>query len=127
MAKIAADPVMARTIAFRARPYGITDLYGVFTAVRKYNLRDVAAQIRTLLLITNPEDEQFWPGQSRELFELLRCPKEIIDFRPEGRRQHAWVISGRLLTFSDVPTTRHHWRADRHFPFEVLAIRTEVN
>jgi fermentation-respiration switch protein FrsA (DUF1100 family) len=98
MAQVAADPVTARTFAFRARPYGITDPYEVFTAVRKYNLRDIASQIRTPLLIANPEDEQFWPGQSRELFELLTCPKEIIDFgRTDGANMHCEPMARRLV------------------------------
>jgi hypothetical protein len=98
MAKVASDPVMARTLAFRARPYGISDFYEVFTAVRKYNLRDVAARIRTPLLITNPEDEQFWPGQSQALVDLLRCPKEMLDFgRTDGANMHCEPMARRLV------------------------------
>lgn len=98
MAQVTADPVMARTLAFRARPYGISDLYDLFTAVRKYNLRDVASRIRTPLLITNPEDEQFWPGQSRELFDLLTGPKEMIDFgRTDGANVHCEPMARRLV------------------------------
>jgi hypothetical protein len=44
----------------------------VFIAARQYNLADVAAQITTPLLITDPEDEQFWPGQSQQLFDRLQ-------------------------------------------------------
>jgi hypothetical protein len=60
-------------------------------------LRDVADRIRTPL-ITNPEDEQFWPGQSRSLFELLRCPKDIIDFgRKDGANMHCERMARRLV------------------------------
>jgi hypothetical protein len=32
--------------------------------VTDYNLRGVVDQIQTPLLITNPDDESFWPGMS---------------------------------------------------------------
>jgi dienelactone hydrolase len=49
----------------RAKPYGLRSPFDVFTAARHYNLADVAEQITTPLLITDPEGEQFWPGQSQ--------------------------------------------------------------
>jgi hypothetical protein len=98
MAKAAADPTLARTFAFRARPYGITDAYEVFTEVEKYNLRDVAANIRTPLLITNPEDEQFWPGQSQALFDLVKCEKQMLHFeRKEGANMHCEPMARKLV------------------------------
>jgi hypothetical protein len=78
MAQIGGDPAAAREFAFRARPYGIADPYDLFTAVRSYHLRDVAARIRTPLLITSPDDEQFWPGQSDQLAGLLTGLHEVI-------------------------------------------------
>lgn len=74
------DPASARTFAFRARPYGVDDPYDLFTAVRGYELREVAGQIRTPLLITDPEDEQFWPGQPAQLAALLAAPHELARF-----------------------------------------------
>jgi hypothetical protein len=44
----------------------------VFTAARQFNLTDVVDQISTPLLITDPEGEQFWPGQPQQLFDELR-------------------------------------------------------
>lgn len=55
----------------------------MFKAVREYNLRDVVAQIECPLLVTDPEGEQFWPGQSQELLDALQCPKEIVRFTIE--------------------------------------------
>jgi hypothetical protein len=45
MAKAQADasPEAARTLAFRSKPYGLTDPFDLFTEVRKYQVRDVAA------------------------------------------------------------------------------------
>ncbi len=92
------DPAMARTMAFRSRPYGITDPYEIFTEVGRYQLRDVAGRIRTPLMITSPQDEQFWPGQSRQLYDLLTGAKELVEFtRDEGANFHCQPM-GRQLT-----------------------------
>ena len=37
------------------------------------------------MLITDPEGEQFWPGQSQKLFGALSGPKTLLKFtRAEG-------------------------------------------
>jgi hypothetical protein len=91
------DPATARTFAFRARPYGIDNPYDLFTTVRGYQLRDVAAQIRTPLLITDPDDEQFWPGQSDELAALLTAPHEVAHFtRHDGANYHCQPLAPRF-------------------------------
>ncbi|WP_433555299.1 alpha/beta hydrolase family protein [Pseudonocardia xinjiangensis] len=90
------DPDMDRTFAFRARPYGIDDPFDLFTTLRTYQLRDVAAQIRTPLLITDPEDEQFWPGQSAQLAALLTAPHEIASFGvADGANFHCQPLAPR--------------------------------
>jgi len=92
------DPAMARTMALRSRPYGITDPYEIFTEVGRYQLRDVAGRIRTPLMITSPQDEQFWPGQSRQLYDLLTGAKELVEFtRDDGANFHCQPM-GRQLT-----------------------------
>ncbi len=54
-------------MAFRMRPYGTTSPYEFFTAARAYALTDeVIGQIMCPVLVTDPDHEQFWPGQSRE-------------------------------------------------------------
>jgi hypothetical protein len=98
MQQVDADPAMARTMAFRSRPYGITDPFDVFTEVEKYQLRDVVGRISTPLLLTDPQDEQFWPGQSRQLYDLLPGAKAIIEFtQDEGANLHCQPM-GRQLT-----------------------------
>jgi hypothetical protein len=42
--------------------------------VLKYRLGDEVAGVTTPLLITEPEDEQFWPGQSQALYDRLPGP-----------------------------------------------------
>ena len=92
------DPDTQQTFAFRARPYGEQDPFDLFTDVRRYHLRDVVGQITTPLLITSPQDEQFWPGQSQELFDALTGPKELLEFtREQGANWHCEPL-GRQLT-----------------------------
>jgi hypothetical protein len=111
LAQAGADPKAARTFAFRARPYGMTDPFDVFTEVRKYQDRDVAAQVTTPLLITDPDNEQFFPGQPRQLYDLLPGEKEIIEFtQAQGANFHCQP-TGRQLTH----TQMLDWLAD-HLP-----------
>ncbi len=100
MAQIDQDPDQAREYAFRARPYGITDPYDLYTAVRTYQLRDVAARITTPLLITSPQDEQFWPGQSDQLAGLLAAPHDVVPFtRQDGANFHCQPLARRLTAY----------------------------
>lgn len=94
MAQADTDPAMARTVAFRARPYGISGPFDLFTAVRGYQLRDVAHLIRTPLLITDPDGEQFWPGQSEQLAGLVGGPHEIARFTAaDGADEHCQPLA----------------------------------
>jgi dienelactone hydrolase len=65
---------------FRMRPYGFTSYYDTFKAVLDYSLADVAQNIRCPMLITEPANESFWPGQSRQLYGLLTSPKKLVHF-----------------------------------------------
>jgi dienelactone hydrolase len=74
---------------FRMRPYGFTSYYDTFKAVLEYNLTDVATNIRCPMLITEPANESFWPGQSRQLFDLLTSPKKLVHFsESDGAASH---------------------------------------
>ena len=110
-ASASASPEAARTLAFRAKPYGMTDPFDLFTEVRKYQVRDVTGQITTPLLIMDPEGEQFYPGQPRQLYDLLPGEKEIIEFtQAQGANFHCQP-TGRQLTH----TQMLDWLAD-HLP-----------
>ena len=99
LAGIGDNPEVAREVAFRAKPYGLTDPYDLFTAVRQYDLRPVAATITTPLLITDPVGEQFFPGQAAELADLLTAPHELAHFAPDdGAGFHCQPLAQRLLT-----------------------------
>ena len=78
------------TLALRMRPYGVTTPYEFFSASRDYVLTDeLIAQITTPVLVTSPDNEQFWPGQSQELFGKLTSRKAIVAFtEAEGADSH---------------------------------------
>jgi hypothetical protein len=101
-ASAGADPAAARTLAFRSKPYAMTDPFDLFTEVRKYQVRDVAGQITTPLLILDPADEQFFPGQPRQLYDLLAGEKAIIEFtQAQGANFHCQP-TGRQLTHTQM-------------------------
>jgi hypothetical protein len=79
------------TLHFRGEPYGVQgdSRWDLYREVLKYRLGDEAKDITTPLLITEPEDEQFWPGQSQALYDLLPGPKELVRFTAaEGVNRH---------------------------------------
>jgi len=74
------DPATRNSLVFRMRPFGMTSYYDVFKATMDYNLTDVIGKIACPMLITEPANEAFWPGQSRRLHDLLTCPKTLAPF-----------------------------------------------
>ena len=88
----------ARTWAFRARPYGKEGYFDTLIEVLQYNLSDVASAITTPIFITNPDGEQFWPGQSQALAGLVSGPAVVSNFTTEeGARLHCQPLA-RALT-----------------------------
>jgi len=76
----ALSPRARATLSFRMRPFGYTSYFDTFKAVLDYNLRDVAQKIQCPMLITSPVNEAYWPGQSKQLQDLLTCPKKLVEF-----------------------------------------------
>ena len=83
-------PATRSLLALRMRPYGVSTPYEFFSAARDYVLTDdLIARITTPVLVTSPEHEQFWPGQSQELFGKLGGRKAIVAFTAaEGADSH---------------------------------------
>jgi Alpha/beta hydrolase family len=79
----ALPPKFKAGLAFRMRPYGMTSYFDVFTAVQQYRLGDLAGRITCPMLVTDPENEAFWPGQSQQLHDLLTSPKALVRFTVE--------------------------------------------
>jgi hypothetical protein len=84
------SPSTRSTLALRMRPYGVSTPYEFFSVARDYALTDeLIAKITTPVLVTDPENEQFWPGQSGDLFGKLTGTKAIIAFtQEEGADSH---------------------------------------
>jgi hypothetical protein len=81
-------------LRFRMRPFGTTSFYDAFHRVRAYNMADVASRIRCPMLITDPEGEQFFPGQAQKLYDALTCKKAIVRFtHDQGADQHCEVAA----------------------------------
>ena len=99
MSRAASDPATERMFAFRARPYGLTDPYDLFTEVNRYVLDEtLIGKISTPLLITDPDDEQFFPGQSQELYDALPGVKSLVRFTAEqGANGHCEPMARGLV------------------------------
>lgn len=78
------------TLHFRGEPYGVGESrWDLYQEVLKYKLGDEVKEITTPALITSPEDEQFWPGQSEELYRMLPGEKKLVKFTAaEGANRH---------------------------------------
>jgi Prolyl oligopeptidase family len=98
-AKAQWTPAMLQEIAWRAKPYGSQPSdYATFMAVGAYKLGDVVKNITAPIMITDPEDEQFWPGQSQELFDAVPGSKVIVPFtKAEGANLHIEPMGRSLL------------------------------
>jgi hypothetical protein len=93
-----ASPAERQNFEWRAKPYGLSSAFDVFTAARKFDLGDLGRQITTPMLVTDPEGEQFWPGQSEALFEALPGRKDLVRFTAhEGADRHCEPMARTLL------------------------------
>jgi hypothetical protein len=84
------SPATRTMLAWRMRPYGVTSPFDLFTAARGYALTDEQlAAIACPVLLTDPEHEQFWPGQSDRMAAALTCPVTVLPFTAaEGADAH---------------------------------------
>ena len=84
-----AGDAVRQMVEWRLKPYMTTSYYQQFKLVERYNVSDVIEQIRCPIFIADPDDEQFWPGQSKEVYNALKCPKTIVRFTvEEGANWH---------------------------------------
>jgi hypothetical protein len=82
-------PGLRPTLALRMRPYGVTSPYAFFAGSRDYVLSDEQiAQITCPVLVTRPEGESFWPGQSDALVAKLQTGTLVEFTEAEGADQH---------------------------------------
>jgi hypothetical protein len=80
-------------LAWRMAPYGTRSPFEAYRKAMAMRLDDeTIAAIRCPVLVTEPDDEQFWPGESQALYERLECPKELVRFTSEeGANWHCEV------------------------------------
>jgi hypothetical protein len=92
-------PAMQQEIAWRAKPYGIQPSdYATFKRVEEFRLGDAVKDIKAPIMITDPEGEQFWQGQSKELFDGVTGTKVIVPFsKAEGADLHIEPMGRSLL------------------------------
>jgi dienelactone hydrolase len=84
------------TWAFRARPYGVQGYSAVLDEVAKYDVTGVAGQITTPLYITDPDGEQFFPGQPAELAALVPGATLARFTQQEGASRHCQPMAREL-------------------------------
>jgi len=92
-------PATTEAIRFHGEPYGQNggSTFRLFLAIAGYHLGDEVRRIDTPLLITESENEQLWPGQSRQLYDRLESPKEIVTFtEDEGAGGHCEPLAQAL-------------------------------
>lgn len=95
---LAADSPERAELRWRMAPFGTDSYFEAYTAARRMQLDTATiAQISCPTLVTDPEGEQFWPGQARELYEQLTCEREIVAFSAaEGADWHCEVAAQSL-------------------------------
>jgi hypothetical protein len=71
----AGSPDLAFTIAFRTYPYGTDSVAEMLRLLREYTLEGVLDKVTCPVLVTDPEGESFWPGQSDQVYDAL--PSEM--------------------------------------------------
>jgi hypothetical protein len=83
---------------WRMRPYGVTSPFDFFTAAREYALTDEQlAAVTCPVLVTDPEHEQFWPGQSALMAEKLTARATLMAFTDaEGAAAHCEPVAPAL-------------------------------
>ncbi|MFF0544365.1 alpha/beta hydrolase family protein [Nocardia thailandica] len=102
----------SRTWNFRARPYRRKSYFDTLTEVHRYRLDPQdARRITTPVFITDPEHEQFWPGQSKHLAELIGDRAALCRFTAaEGADFHCQPMARQLTDqrmFDWLDTTLH--------------------
>jgi hypothetical protein len=72
------DPELAYIVAFRTFPYGTDSLSNALLQAKAMDLTDVAKDIIMPILILDPEGEQFWPGESQQLYDMVGSDKKTL-------------------------------------------------
>jgi alpha-beta hydrolase superfamily lysophospholipase len=72
--------------------FGVASPGELIAAGRAYHLRGLAERISCPTLVCEAEDDPFWQGQPRQLYDALTCPKTFLRFTAEeGAGEHCHV------------------------------------
>lgn len=69
--------------------FGVENLKEFFLKSKEYYLDGIAQQIKCPMLVTDCENENNFPGQAKQLYEALHCPKKYLLFtKAQGAAAH---------------------------------------
>lgn len=78
--------------------FGVQTAQELIDVVGKYDLTHVADRIACPTLVCEAENDHFFPGQPKDIYDALRCPKTYLRFTAdEGAGEHCHT--GALLLF----------------------------
>jgi hypothetical protein len=91
-------PELLSVVKWKILPYGTTSPFEGYRGAMEMRLDDATiAQIECPTLVTDPDNEQFWPGQSQALYDKLTCEKALVRFTTaEGADWHCEVAAQSL-------------------------------
>jgi hypothetical protein len=93
---MAQNPKLAEALAARGRPFAKATPFDAFTAALGYTVRETLNNIKTPMLILDPDDEAFWPGQPAQMNQQLTNEHQLAHFsRADGLNYHCEPM-GRL-------------------------------
>lgn len=94
-------PVLAR-MPRRSRRGEITDFYTPATLIKSLDITNVVGRIKMPTLVLDYENEQFYPGRPRMMFDRLTGPKDCVKLTaatgaqlhcsPMAPQQHCEVV-----------------------------------
>jgi hypothetical protein len=82
----------------RAEIYGNVDGFEKMTLASQFQLApEIAAKVQAPTAVCDPELEQFFPGQSEQLFKMLKTKKKLLKFTiEEGAELHCEPMAPQL-------------------------------
>jgi len=100
--KMKTDPSLRWSFSNGMFTFGATSPSEWLRMTRPYNLRDCADKITCHMLVVDSENDKALPGQAKQLYDALRCPKDFMVFTAEeGAGEHcqigAYMISNERI------------------------------
>lgn len=82
--------------------FGATSPAELMRMLEPYNMRDFAGNIECMMIVADSQEDKSLPGQAKQLYDALKCPKEYMLFTTEeGAAEHcqmgAVMISGERI------------------------------